>query len=144
MNLDHKTGDLILTTFEAIQEIKGQDIIGIDLSQAESYTDFILIVSGGSGRQVSAIADNILKRIFEKLKLNPLGIEGYEQAEWILIDFGDIVVHIFLKEIRDEYHLEDMWLNLKPIAEAQIARHVKAVLLPSKKPRTARKSRPKS
>lgn len=137
MTLDARTRELGRTALDAVQEIKGKDIIGLDLSEVESYTDFILIASGGSDRQTCAIADNLIKRMFEKHHLHPLGLEGYQQAEWILIDFGDFIAHVFFDEARKLYHLEDMWLNVKPISEAAIKKLLAAKPVRVRAPRKA-------
>lgn len=120
MSLDVRTQKLAKTVFAAAQEIKAKDVIALDLSDVESYTDFILIASGGSERQLSAIADNILKRVFEELGMHPIGIEGRGSSDWVLIDFGSVIVHLFFEETRNFYHLEDMWLQVKPIPETKI------------------------
>lgn len=126
MALQEDTKELAQAIIEACQEIKGKNIIGLDLSDRQSYTDFIVIVSGGSDRQVHAIADNILKKVFKKFGLHPLGTEGYDTSEWILIDFADVVVHVFNEEVRDDYHLEDMWINTKPVEEDEIENYFKS------------------
>ena len=120
MSLDARTKKLAETVFAAAQEIKAKDVIALDLSGIESYTDFIMIASGGSERQLSAIADNILKRVFEELHLHPIGVEGRGLSDWVLIDFGSVIVHLFFEETRKFYHLEDMWLQVKPIPETKI------------------------
>ena len=125
MSLDTDTKQLVLSIFEGIQEIKGKDVIGLDLTDRESYTDFLFLASGGSDRQVGAIADNILKKAFEKTRRHPLGVEGLEQCDWVLIDFGEVVAHVFNEEVRDDYHLEDMWLNVQPIPEDKLETFVK-------------------
>lgn len=132
MALDPRIKELGRTLLDAVQEIKGKDVVGLDLSEVESYTDFILIASGGSDRQAKAIADNIIKRMFEEHRRHPLGIEGYAQADWVLIDFGDVIAHVFFDQSRKVYHLEDMWLNVSPVAEAALPK-----LLSARAPRKA-------
>lgn len=142
MTLDARIKELGRTLLDAAQEIKGKDIIGLDLSEIESYTDFILIASGGSDRQAKAIADNIIKRMFEVHHRHPLGMEGYVQADWVLIDFGDVIAHVFFDQSRKIYHLEDMWLNVSPTAEAALPKLLSA-RAPRKSPvrkSTARKT----
>lgn len=121
------------TAFQAIQEIKAHDIIGLDLDGIESYADCILIASGGSDRQTRAIADNVIKQMFAVHHLHPLGTEGYTQGEWILIDFGDFVVHVFFVDTRKSYHLEDMWHTLEPMNEAALLKFFKSDEKPEKK-----------
>jgi len=111
---------LFKTAFEASQDVKGENIIGLDLTQSSSYADYILIVSGTNERQIQAIANRIVEEAFKKCQTHPLGIEGYEGAQWVLVDFGDVVCHIFLDQIRDLYHLEDMWPHVRPLTEDQL------------------------
>jgi ribosome-associated protein len=92
----------------ALEEIKAVDLKVLDVRGAASFTDFMVIASGTSDRQVKALADNLI----EKCKLagaRPLGVEGERQAEWILVDLGDIVVHIMKPDVRDFYNLEKLW-----------------------------------
>ena len=142
MGMDKKTVELTLVIFKAIEDIKGKDIVGIDLSKSQSYTDFVLIASGGSDRQVTAIADNILENVFQNFKKNPLGVEGYESGEWVLIDFGEVVIHIFQESIREKYHLEDMWMHCRPILEKNFVKTVKA-LVAKKSVQKKSRTRPK-
>ena len=124
--LDEDTKELARVVLDACQDIKGKNIIGLDLSEHKSYTDFVVIVSGNTERQNAAIADQILKKVFEHCQLHPLGKEGYEAKEWMLIDFGHVIIHIFNEDVREEYHLEDMWIDLAPIAEEQLSTYLKS------------------
>ena len=82
---------------EAAEKTKAVDPIVIDLRKHSSYADYIIICSGTSDRQVKAISNNVGKDVFKKLKRSPLGVEGRENGFWILMDFGDVVFHIFLE-----------------------------------------------
>lgn len=96
----------------AILDKKGEDVISIDLQPiGTAITDFFVVCSGTSTTMVSAIADNIIKETKEKLGIRPLRMQGLENAFWVIIDYGHIVVHIFLKEYRDFYRLEDLWAD---------------------------------
>ena len=93
---------------QAAIDIKGMDLNVLDVRKLTSIADYFVIVSGRSDRQVQAICDNIL----EKTKNNgnrPLGIEGYHTGHWVLIDFADVIVHIFYEETRDFYALDKLW-----------------------------------
>ena len=116
-----KVQNLFKTIIEACQEVKAEDLIALDLRSIESYSDFILIGSAQADRQCKAIADRVLERVFEHHKRHPLGVEGFDTSQWILIDFGDVVCHIFSAEVRDVYHLEDMWPQLTAIPEADFS-----------------------
>lgn len=145
--MDKHTVALALTAFDAVLDVKGRDVVGMDLEGLESYTDFILIVSGGSERQVASLADSVIKKVFKKHKLHPLGTEGLDACEWVLVDFGELVVHVFLDTVREHYHLEDMWMNVKPIAQDDFVTTVKSLSVkktPAKKAAPARRRRTKS
>lgn len=101
--------------FEACQDLKGEDIVSLDLSEVESYTDVVLVVSVNSERQMHAMADHIQHKVFQKCHKHPLGTEGYQSESWILIDFGDVICHVFVNTTRELYHLEDMWPKVKPM-----------------------------
>lgn len=93
---------------DLVKEKKGENIIGIDLKGISSITDYIIIASGNNTRQVISIADNIV----EKNKDNrPINKDGYDEGKWIVLDYGDIMVHIFEKEERDHYKIENLWLD---------------------------------
>ena len=97
---------------DAILDKKGEDVISLDLRPiGTAITDFFMVCTGTSTTMVSAIADNILKEAKEKLGIKPLRMQGLENAFWVIIDFGNVVVHIFLKEYRDFYRLEDLWAD---------------------------------
>ncbi len=105
------------TAFAACQDLKGEDIVSLDLSEIESYTDMILVVSASSERQMQAIADHIQHEVSKKCGKHPLGTEGYQSESWILIDYGDVICHVFVNTMRELYHLEDMWPKVKPMDE---------------------------
>lgn len=93
-----------------IQEKKGNDIVRLDLRNLNSsVSDFFIICSANSATQVKAIADSVEEEIYKKTQTNPWRKEGQEQAEWIILDYFDIVVHIFKTEKRDFYAIEDLW-----------------------------------
>ena len=87
---------------------KARDIVSIDLHEVSSVADYFLIMSGSNKPQLKAISDNIEEKLAEQ-GLRPLRIEGYREAEWILLDYGSLVVHIFVDEQRDYYNLERLW-----------------------------------
>ena len=87
---------------------KAQDIVTIDLQGKSSIADYLLIASGTSQRQVGSMAE-LLREELKKNGLKNVNIEGLPQCDWVLIDAGDVVVHIFRPEIREFYNLEKMW-----------------------------------
>jgi ribosome-associated protein len=93
---------------EAARTRKAQDIVVLDLQEVATFTDHFLICSGTSSRQVQAIADEIERRLREG-GLRPAHVEGYNHAEWVLMDYADFVVHIFGEKARGFYDLERLW-----------------------------------
>jgi ribosome-associated protein len=87
---------------------KARDIVSIDLQGKSSIADYLIIVSGTSQRQIASLAQ-LLKEELKKEGLKNINIEGLAQCEWVLVDTGDVIVHIFRPEIRSFYNLEKMW-----------------------------------
>ena len=104
------------TIYGAADDTKAINPVVIDLRKKTSYTDYLLIFSGTSDRQVQSIADNIEQAVKKKYKRHCLGLEGYQQGTWVLLDFGDVVCHIFLDEARDFYQLENLWHDAKRVS----------------------------
>jgi ribosome-associated protein len=100
--------ELKQVVIDALEDLKAINIKIIDVSRYATFTDLMIIASGSSTRQVKAIADKVVGRCKES-GVRPLGIEGEREAEWILVDVGDIVVHVMLPQTRDFYNLEKLW-----------------------------------
>ena len=95
---------------DSIQDIKGKNILKLDLRHLdEAPTDFFIICEGDSNTQVKAISDNIYRRLKTEGMTLPLHYEGQQNARWILLDYFSTVVHVFYKETRAFYELEDLW-----------------------------------
>ena len=92
----------------AAEDRKAVDLKVLHLQQVSDFTDYFLICSGTNERQVQAIADAVEERLRAN-KVRPLHIEGYNRAQWVLLDYGDLVVHVFLEEPRRYYALERLW-----------------------------------
>ena len=93
---------------DALEDRKGVDVKILDVRGKSSFTDILVIAGGNSSRQVKALADSVV----EKAKANgvqPLGIEGETESSWVLVDLGDVVVHVMLPDTRDFYNLEKLW-----------------------------------
>ncbi len=101
-------GELLALVMDALEDIKGVDIKVIDVSELTSITDRMVVVSGTSTRHVKALADNVALKA-KQAGSPALGIEGEQAAEWILIDLGDVVVHVMLPVVREFYALEKLW-----------------------------------
>ena len=88
---------------------KATEITVLDLRQIASFAEYFVIASGSNQRQVQAVADEIEEQLKKQLASRPVRIEGYSSAEWVLLDYGDFIVHIFNKEAREFYDLERLW-----------------------------------
>ena len=99
---------LLTSVIGSLEDDKAVEIHTIDLENKSSIADFMVVATGRSGRQVSAIANHLVQRL-KKEKLASPQIEGLAQADWVLIDAGDVIVHVFRPEVRDYYSLEKMW-----------------------------------
>lgn len=100
--------DLLKTVHAAVEELKAKDVIEIDVRGKSSVADFMVIASGTSTRHVKSIANEVVK-FAKKLDVMPLGVEGEREAEWVLVDLGDVIVHIMLPRVREFYALERLW-----------------------------------
>ncbi|MBQ6086566.1 MAG: ribosome silencing factor [Bacteroidales bacterium] len=97
---------------DAMLDKKGQRVVGIDLRKiGVAITDHFVICSADSTTNVAAIADNVIDKMKTELGRKPLRSQGFENDFWIIIDYGDIVAHIFLNEYRDFYRLEELWAD---------------------------------
>ncbi|WP_297983783.1 ribosome silencing factor [uncultured Chryseobacterium sp.] len=105
---------LIDKIVEAIQDTKGEDIKIFDLSNIEnSVAETFIICSGNSNTQVSAIAGNIEKKVRNEIKERPWHVEGTDNAMWVLVDYVSVVVHVFQRETREYYDIEELWGDAK-------------------------------
>ena len=103
------TLDLIYTAISAAVEKKGENIVLLDLQELFTITDYFLICSADSDTQIKAITDEIEKKLLENENIKPWHIEGRNNANWVLLDYVDFVIHIFKKETREYYALEKYW-----------------------------------
>ena len=100
--------DLLANVHAAVQELKAKDVVEIDVRGKSSVADYLVIASGTSTRHVKSIADEVVK-FAKKLDVMPLGVEGEREAEWVLVDLGDVIVHVMLPRVREFYALERLW-----------------------------------
>ncbi len=108
------TDNLIAVIIKQIDEVKGEDIKLLDLREIENTVcDYFIICSGSSNTQVRAISNSIQKLVSKNLKDKPWHIEGEMNSEWILMDYVNVVVHIFQRQIREFYDLESLWGDAK-------------------------------
>ena len=100
---------------EALDDLKGQDIVALDVSEMTSLVAYLVIASGTSNRHVKSLADNVVKEA-KQAGLSVLGIEGAAKSDWVLVDLGDVVVHVMLPEARAFYDLERLWTEGRIVA----------------------------
>ncbi len=93
---------------EALEDLKGQDIVALDVSELSDVMETLVICTGTSNRQVKSLASNVVDEL-KKVGERPIGVEGTEQGEWVLVDYGDLVVHVMLADVRSFYDLEKLW-----------------------------------
>ncbi len=101
-------------SIQAIANKKAENIKILDLKEVSSLADYFVIASGSSSRQVQAIADSIVIELKED-GYAPISVEGYREGRWIIVDFGDVVIHVFLDALRDYYDLETLWRDAKRV-----------------------------
>ncbi len=105
---------LITTIIGGIEEVKGKEITILDLRDIENTVcDYFIICEGTSNTQVNAIVNSIQKQVSKTLKDKPWHIEGTDNAEWVLLDYVNVVVHVFQKHIREYYDIESLWGDAK-------------------------------
>ena len=110
------TDQLIAAIVEALENIKGEDIKVLDLRDIENAVcKYFIVCSGSSNTQVNALAGSVQKKVSKSLRKKPYQVEGTVSAEWVLLDYIDIVVHIFQKPIREYYDIESLWGDAKSI-----------------------------
>ncbi len=105
----------ICTALTAAGDKKALEMVVLDLREVASFTDYFLITSGTNVRQVQAIADEVVEQL-KKQGTRPARVEGYNTAEWVLVDYGDFILHVFEDKARKFYDLERLWRDAKRVA----------------------------
>ena len=93
---------------ESLMETKGRDVLHLDVTGLSDVMDYLIIVTGTSNRHVKSLANNAIELAKEN-DFRPIGVEGMETGEWVLVDFGDVVLHVMQQSTRDFYELEKLW-----------------------------------
>jgi ribosome-associated protein len=102
--------ETLRTVLAGLDDMKAEDIVTIDLSGKSSIADFMVVATGRSQRHVASIAENVVKEV-ELAGVKRVRVEGQQQGDWVLIDAGDIIVHVFRPDVRAFYDLEKMWMG---------------------------------
>jgi len=105
-----------LVAARTAEDNRGRDIVILDLGELTSLFDYFVLATGTSRRQLHAMSEEIDRALQDGLGDRRLGIEGYQESRWILLDYGDVVIHLFDPETRDYYRLEDLWAEAKRVA----------------------------
>ena len=114
LNNNDNASSLIDQIIKGIENVKGEEIQIMDLNNIENTPcKYFIICSGNSNTQVLAIVNSILKKVSKKIKEKPFHIEGLGTAEWVLIDYINVVVHVFQKKTREFYNIEELWGDAK-------------------------------
>lgn len=104
---------------EAVLDKKGSDIVLLDLRDQAIFADYFLICTGENERQLKAMAENVAMQAKDEAQVLPRGIEGEAGSGWVLLDYGDLIVHIFAPAQRDYYRLEDLWTHAHTVLRMQ-------------------------
>ena len=99
---------------DALEDAKALDIVALDVRKIAMFTDYMIIVTGTSTRHVVAVAEKVVDRLREKGR-RPVGVEGMESGDWVLVDYGDIVLHVMRAQTRDFYQIEKLWSEGKRV-----------------------------
>jgi ribosome-associated protein len=105
--------ELLDLVISICSDVKGENLVVIDVRPYSSVSDFIVIVSGRSDTQVQGIGNRLIEQLKVEMNLSPIGVEGLESGQWVLVDYGDIVIHAFYSTTRELYDIEGMWLHAK-------------------------------
>jgi len=111
--------EVLKIAVKALDDKKAIDVVVMDISAVASFADYFLLCSGDSSRQIHAIADEVAAKLAAQ-GYRSAHVEGYTNAEWILLDYGDLVIHIFSKKARAYYDLERLWRDAKTLDVAQL------------------------
>ena len=99
----------------AREDKKGENVRVIDISEVSVIADYFIIANGTNKSQIQAIADNVEEQLYRQANAHPINIEGYREAGWILLDFEEVIIHIFSEENREFYNLERLWRDGKQV-----------------------------
>lgn len=115
----HSSEAVLALVLKSVDDDKAEDIVQIDLRGRSDVADYMVICSGRSSRQVASISEKLADRLKQELRIS-VRMEGKETGDWVLIDAGDVIVHVFRPEVREFYQLEKMWLPAGTARSAQV------------------------
>jgi len=131
----------VAEAISAAQAKKAQDVTVLEMDrESPSFTDYFVIASGSNPRQIQAISDEIEQRL-ERVGLHPVSVEGYKQAEWVLVDYVDFVVHVFSEKARKYYELERLWKSATRLEPSELKPGRKRVGQPRSKAQTRKRAK---
>ncbi|MCQ2198912.1 MAG: ribosome silencing factor [Paludibacteraceae bacterium] len=111
-----ETDILVEKIVEGMQEVKAKKIVTLDMSELDTYScPHFVICEGNSTSQVTAIADSVRRYVREQIQVHPIITDGYQNAQWIAVDYGEVIVHIMLPELREFYAIEELWADGKKV-----------------------------
>lgn len=135
-----QTRQQVARAVKAIEGKKGEDIVILEMDKSSgAFTDYFVVCSGTNPRQIQAIADDVEKQMAEGGQ-RPHSVEGYVQAEWVLLDYVDFVLHIFSERARKFYDLERLWKSARKLSPADVARKPAARKQPAAKKKTGKRA----
>jgi ribosome-associated protein len=124
---------------KAVDDKKGIDVVALDISGVATFADYFLVCCGDSARQIQAIVDEVQQKLASGGH-RPAHVEGYTNAEWVLMDYGDLIVHVFSRRARAYYDLERLWRDAKVLDAAALLAQEAPEPAPARRPRRRRPS----
>jgi len=120
--------DIPRLIIRAAMEKKAEDLAILDVNGRTSYCDLFIICNGANHRQVKAIAENVLETLRKEAGARPVGVEGLESGRWVLVDYGDVVLHVFESTLRGYYDLDGLWMDAPRLSPESLGmREIEAV-----------------
>lgn len=125
-NKEMTQDELISLVLQCLDDDKAEEIVSIDLRGKSAFVDYMVVASGRSQRHVGAVADHLVRKL-KNLGEKSVQIEGVPNCDWVLVDTGDVVVHIFRPEVRDFYNIEKMWMANMADADSDVEQDVEQI-----------------
>jgi ribosome-associated protein len=110
--------DVVRRVVQACEDVKGMDVVALDVRAISDLSDYFVVVTGRSDRQVQGITNRVIEELLT-IGVKPLSVEGYEDSQWVLIDCGDVVVNVFYEPVRAFYDIESLWMRARRVEVAE-------------------------